>query len=240
MDDKRMSETEIERLKYFDLQTPPPFAHTILKPWPEETFREIEPYIFEEQRHGSASVNVFRVVGTRHPDYANKSWLDLLMNGRRMMVNLPLFQEKPEYYLETGAKEPYMHYRSIDGGDVYIGDEGNHRTCIARFNFFTRGLTTLHGITLDDYRIDWVFKDICDRLKKTAVESGNPIQLTVERKLIDRQDAADWRLDRFNLIARVDIRGQETHMLDREGLCQFLEGIKQPWWKKILQNRGKK
>ncbi|BCO09272.1 hypothetical protein GF1_16480 [Desulfolithobacter dissulfuricans] len=229
---------QAERLKYFNLETPPPFAKTILKEWPEEKFREFEPYIIEEQRHGSASVNVFRVVGTRHPDYAGKTWLDLLMNGRRMMVNLPLFQDNPGYYLETGTKEPYMHYQSIDGGDVYIGAEGNHRTCIARFFFFTQGMTTLHGITLDDYRIDWAFKEVCDELMFEVKKLRLPFHLTVTRKLIDRQDAADWRLDRFALTARVfDARRQETFELDREGLCRFIDEVKKPWWKKISFTR---
>ena len=227
--------SESERLKYFDLQAPPPFAETILKPWPEE-FSYLRSYVIEEQRHGSASVNVFRVVGTRHPDYAGKSWLELLMHGRRMMINLPLFRDNPGYYLETGRKEPYMHYQSLDGGDVYIGDEGSHRTCIARFFFFTQGLTTLHGITLDDYRIDWTFKGLCDELSATAERLRLPIRLAgIDRKLVDRQDAADWRLDRFTLTARVvDIRRHATYTLDREGLGQFLEEMKKPWWKKIL------
>ncbi|HHL34383.1 MAG TPA: hypothetical protein ENJ30_08500 [Desulfobulbaceae bacterium] len=231
--------SEPERLKYFDLQAPPPFAETILKPWPEKEFREFEPYIIEEQRHGSASVNVFRVVGTQLPDYAGKSWFDLLMNGRRMMANLPLFQDNPGYYLETGGKEPYMHYRSIDGGDVYIGDEGNHRTCIARFFFFTQGLTTLHGITLDDYRIDWAFKELCDELRDLTERLRVPIRLTaVNRKLVNRQDAADWRLDSFTLTAKViDTRRHETYELDKDGLCRLLDEMRKPWWQKVLSGR---
>lgn len=229
-----------KRLKYFGLEAPPPFAGTILKTWSEEKFRELEPYVIEEQRHGSASVNVFRVVGTRHPDYAGKTWLDLLMNGRRMMVNLPLFRDNPGYYLETGAKEPYMHYQSIDGGDIYIGAEGNHRTCIARFFFFTQGLTILHGITLDDYRIDWSFKEACDELRRTAEALRVPIHLTVTKRLVERQDAADWRLDRFVLTAKVfDARRHETHELDREGVYRFIDGLKRPWWKRFLNpSRG--
>ncbi len=226
---------EKDRLRYFGLEEPPPFAGTILKAWSEAEFRDIEPYVVEEQRLENASVNVFRVVGTRHPDYAGKSWLDLLMHGRRMMANLPLFRDNPGYYLETGSKSPYMHYQSIDGGDVYIGDEGNHRTCIARFFYFTRGLTTIHGITLDDYRVDRVFKEACDRLKRIAAEKNRPIHLTVEKTLIDRQDAAGWRLDRFALLARVeDLRCHETYRLDKDGLYQLMETFGKPWWRRRL------
>ncbi|MFP7756235.1 hypothetical protein ACLG6S_16585 [Thermodesulfobacteriota bacterium B35] len=63
---------EKDRLRYFGLEEPPPFAGTILKAWSETEFRDIEPYVAEEQRLENASVNVFRVVGTRHPDYAGK------------------------------------------------------------------------------------------------------------------------------------------------------------------------
>lgn len=224
--------TNMNRMSYFNLDYPPPFSGETLKKWDDLDFINLKQYVIEEQRYGCASVNVFRVVGTQHPDYAEKTWLDLLNNGKRMQLNLPLFQDNPDYYLETAPKKPFMHYVSLDGGDVYIGDEGNHRTCIAKFFFFTQGLTTLHGITLQDYRIDWTFKALCDELKATVEALKIPIYLNIQKKLIERKDAADWKLDRFSLTARLfDARCGETHLVDHDGLVHFIDKLRKPWWK---------
>ncbi len=225
-------EKTVEPLKYFDLPDVPPFANKVLLSWNDLNFHELEPYVIQEQSHGCASVNLFKVVGTKHTDYAGGTWLDLLNNGRRMLSNLPLFRKNPGYYLETGPKVPYMHYISLDGGDIYIGAEGNHRTCIAQFYFFTQGLTTLHGIRVDDYRIDWAFKAACDELKTTAHNLGLPLHVSVSRKMVDRDDAADWRQDRFTLTARViDTRRHDPLEFNHEGLQNYIQTLKRPWWK---------
>ncbi|QEM66745.1 hypothetical protein FO488_00290 [Geobacter sp. FeAm09] len=221
----------MDPLDYFGLPSAPPFAHKHLLSWHDLNFHELEPYVIQEQSHGCASVNVFKVVGTRHTDYAGGTWLNLLHNGRRMMSNLPMFRNNPGYYLATGPKEPYMHYVSIDGGDIYIGAEGNHRTCIAQFHFFTQGLTTLHGIRMDDYRIDWAFKAACDELRTTAESIGQPLHISVVRKMIDRNDAADWRQDSFTLTAKVIDSKSRTFELNHEDLQSYTRDLKRPWWK---------
>jgi len=222
------------RLEYFGIKEPPPFAHEKLLSWQDVRFNELEPYVVEEQRHGSASVNVFRVVGTRHPDYARESWLYLLNNGKRMEHNLSLFSTNPAYYLETCPKVPYMQYISIDGGDLYIGDEGNHRTTLARFAFYKNGLTTLHGITCLDFRIDWAMKELCDEVTETIEKKRLPIYLSVFRKHIERRDATDWKLDLYTISARVvDSRKGVTLDFNFDGLQKYSETLKQPnqWWK---------
>lgn len=227
-----MNELCLKRLQQFNICTPPAFSQERILLWQDLAFHEIKPYAIEEQRYGSASVNVFRVVGTRHPSYAGGSWYDLLGKGVRMDQNLALFRDNPGYYLETGPKEPYMQYVSLDGGDMYVGDEGNHRSCIARYYFSTQGLTMLHGVTLLDYRIDWAFKSLCDEFLQTVQQKRLPIYLTVERKMVERRDATDWKLDKYTLTGRVvDARTRETHNLDFEGLYCFLEKLKRPWWK---------
>lgn len=220
------------RMQYFNLQTPPPFADEKLLSWNDIKFHELEPFITERQRHGSASVNVFKVVGTRHPEYSGKSWLHLLENGKRMQKNLTELAGNPNYYQETSPKQPYMQYRSIDGGDVYIGDEGNHRTCIARFYFFAQGATILHGVNLLDYRIDWAMKSLCDEFRQTVAKLRLPIFLTTNSKLVERRDATNWMSDRYVVSACVlDGRSRETHEFDHDGLQKYLERLKKPWWK---------
>lgn len=128
---------KIVRMKLFGYEQVPHFAEKVIRSWDETQFNVLQPFIMEHYWCGSSSVNVFRVIGTRHSDYAGGTWLDLLMRGKRMdNINLPLYQSNPGYYLETTQKVPMMYYQSIDGGDLYIGADGNHRTCIAKFDFF--------------------------------------------------------------------------------------------------------
>jgi len=56
-----------------------------------------------------------------------------------MELNLSLLRENPDYYFEAKKKEPPIYYKSIDGGDLYIGEDGNHRTCIAKALFYLEG-----------------------------------------------------------------------------------------------------
>ncbi len=91
--------------------------------------------IVRDGRHENASINVFKVVGTQHPDYVGGTRLDLLMKGERREQDLKMFVENPFCYHESVTKVPYMHCVSYDGDGIFIGDEGNHRTCVVRFFF---------------------------------------------------------------------------------------------------------
>lgn len=223
----------IDRMKLFGYEHMPAFAHEVIRPWSEAQFDGLQSYITEHYWCGNASVNVFRVIGTCHPDYAGGTWIDLLMHGKRMdSVNLPLFQTNPGYYLETIQKTPMMYYRSIDGGSLYIGDDGNHRTCIARFDFFRNGLTTLHGVTVDDYRIDWEFKKLVEELQSVVEKKRIPVFISVRSEVIERQDTSGWKLDKFKLVADVrDSRNNGTERLDFKGLEIYLNSLKIPKWK---------
>jgi hypothetical protein len=81
-----------------------------------------------------------------------------------MSINLPLLAENPGDYFETARKEPRMEFTEVDG-KTYINQEGNHRTCIARFYFYYQGLTVLHGVHKESYVLDHKFRAIFDFLK---------------------------------------------------------------------------
>lgn len=98
--------------------------------------------------------------------------------------------------------------------------------------FFKKGITTLHGVTLDDYRIDWDFKKLVEEIQRVADEKGLPVFLKIKSELVERQDTAGWKLDRFKLTAEVrDARRDETTLLDFAGLEMFLDRLKKPKWK---------
>ena len=112
-------------------------------------------FVKETYWQDSASVNIFRVTGTQHDyNYIGLSWIEFLEQGKRMPLNLNWFKTNPDYYHQTNKKIPSMYYQSINGGDMYVGGDGNHRTAICKAFFYLTGETTIHGVTVTDYRID--------------------------------------------------------------------------------------
>jgi hypothetical protein len=47
----------------------PELLNNKIRSWDRDLFQRVQPFIYEHFWHGNASVNVFRVVGTEHPDY---------------------------------------------------------------------------------------------------------------------------------------------------------------------------
>lgn len=95
-----------------------------------------------------ASVDLSKVVGTTHIDYAGRSWGQLkpiegtskgdFVNNmkiscqqlKRAIANVRCLESNPEYYFSTCEKD-YWSFYEIEG-NFYIS-QGNHRTVIGRF-----------------------------------------------------------------------------------------------------------
>ena len=75
--------------------SPPHWANDTIRPFDEELYRDALPFAIRRYWCDSGSVNVFRVVGTRHPDYRNMNWRWMLGNGKRMTENLALHETNP-------------------------------------------------------------------------------------------------------------------------------------------------
>ncbi len=188
------------------------------------------PFAFVKEKYwqDAGSVNIFRVVGTEHPDYAGLTWLSFLELGKRMYLNLDLFDKNPGYYRETIKKIPSMYYQSIDGGDLYIGGDGNHRTAIAKAAFFLTGETTLHGVTVTDYRIDGEMKAAFEEIKETIKIRKLPIGVEVVSKAASRDDSGGWMLERYeNIIKTTEYRsGRDVVLSSASAVKEYLEILK--------------
>lgn len=179
-------------------KTAPHWAEQSILPFPEDAFRIAQRFASRHYWIAAGSVNVFRVAGTRHPDYAGMSWGDFLRRGKRMPANHALWERNPGYYLETGPKEPGMSYVSLDGLDWYVDDDGNHRTCIARFAFGAEGRTMLHGVTLSDWRSDTEFVEAYRALEDLVRERRIGWNPQHKSTLVRREDTAGWKLDHYD------------------------------------------
>lgn len=198
-----------------------------IRKWDSQSFMELQPFVRQHYWHGNASINVFRVVGTKHPDYAGMSWLELLEKGKRMPINLRLHKENPGYYADVQNKQPTMYYLSLDGGELYVGADGNHRTCIAKADFFLTGRNVLHGVTVDDYRIDWKLKSLHDEIRKLVVDEKLPFTVEVRTEAVSRDDSHGWMLERYKpRIKVIETNSREEYLLDSSEAGQFIERLK--------------
>ena len=202
-----MSETDIlRRLE----ENPPYWASEVIRDWPGDDWLESrKAFVTSHYWADSASINIRRVIGTDHPDYQGQTWGWFLRNGKRMGVNIPLLHDNPDYYHETVRKEPPMFYISVNGHDWFVHGDGNHRTCIARFYLEGLGLHTLHGVSVNDYRIDHALHDLYRCMEEAIRERRLPFRIQAARKKLWRSDGPGWQLEKFK--PRIELRdGKRT------------------------------
>lgn len=209
------------------IKNPPPWAFDKIQVWDSQHQSQASAFIRRHYWTSQGSVNVFQVVGTAHQQYQNRPWIDLLISGKRMNINLPLQEKKPEYYRETKSKLPMMYFNTFDGIHYYIGQDGNHRTCIAKFMFYETGETQLHGVTINHYDIDEAFYLIYCELLEKITQLGLSVVLTAESKPIKREDTAGWMTDYFDTHLCWKEYNRENHqeiieVLNREQASQKL------------------
>lgn len=154
-------------------------------------------------RADRGSINVFRITGTDHPQYAGMRWRDLLHRGKRMDINIPLVEKNPGYDTDASRSHAGMSYVSLDGLHWYISAGGNHRSCLARFYFHLQGydVTQLHNVSLNQYQVDQAFMDACEALEALAPalqRRGVYLSLTARRVSLTREDTPGRTPDTFS------------------------------------------
>ncbi len=186
-------------------ETAPQWASEVILPFPEKAFQTTQQFAARHYWIAAGSINIFRVVGTQHPDYIGRTWREFLEQGKHMPANHALWEGNPGYYRETAPKKPGMAYVSLDGLDWFVGSAdgpllecGNHRTCIARFIFSTEGRTTLHGVTLSDWRVDANFLAAYRAIESLIHTQHYGWRVKHKSVLVRREDTAGWHLDHFD------------------------------------------
>ena len=202
----------------------------VIEAWDADKLDKLSPFIKSHYWSDRHSVNVFSVVGTAHPDYIGLTWLDFLHQGKRMRANQALLGRNPIYYDETTVKAPSMLYVSLNGKHWYVNGDGNHRTCIAKFHFErlnAQGISTqtmVHGVTTDDYRIDWDLYYLFESLKTLLDNTKTNGRLEPVREHLVRQDGPGWKVDKYATKLRY-IQNQKEELLDRKGAEQLAKRL---------------
>ncbi|MHB1285537.1 MAG: hypothetical protein ACYCYP_03080 [Leptospirales bacterium] len=203
-------------------EMPPHWSREVIRPFDEDWYRESLPFVRRRYWCDSGSVNVFRIVGTRHPDYKNMSWRWMIENGKRMPENLALHETNPGYYLETSRKIPEMTYITMDGLDFYVSTDGNHRSAIARFDFHYRGITTLHGVSIEDVRVDRELFEGYGKISRLIRDNRLPLLAAPVSEKLSREDTAGWMLETFAVRVRIEDAKGETFLDDAEAVEDWI------------------
>ncbi|RIY05595.1 hypothetical protein [Klebsiella quasipneumoniae] len=220
------------------LANKPAWTDTQIEPWSHVRYRQAEDFITRHYWTDRGSINVFRIVGTDHPQYAGMSWLDLLHRGKRMDINIPLIESNPDFYTEATQSHQGMCFVSLDGLDWYVSADGNHRSYLARFYFHLQGygVTQLHNVSLSQYQVDHTFMAACEALSAMVSvlrSQGVYLALLACREPISRDDTLGWKVDSWYTEVTVtldDTNGNDgeqrfvlRHARDAEQLRRQLE-----------------
>ncbi|MEF6285097.1 hypothetical protein U9047_14140 [Escherichia coli] len=188
----------------------PQWANEPLRAWDAAEFAAMSDFITEHYWTGQGSINVFRIVGTDHPQYAGMSWLELLERGKRMDINIPLVEKNPGYYTQAEQLHAGMSFVSTDGIHWYVSADGNHRSCLARFLFHLQGeeRTQLHNVAQSIYHADRAFWSACREIHNLAdvlSRHGVYLRLQTRRQSVSREDLACWKVDHFRTEAQLTV-----------------------------------
>lgn len=230
---------------------PPVWADDTIAAWDRNRYERLRPFMTRRYWMESATINVFRVVGTQHPDYAGLTWTELLANGKRMVGNLAQHASNPGYYRSEDRKLPTMYFLSDNGTDWYVGGDGNHRTCIARFDFALSGRSLLHGVSVTDFRFDEGLAATWERLNALVHARGLPATLHPTSTTISRDDAPGWMLEQYQPGIAIEFhhgkRAGQRLVFGRseaERLADWLERSTwrrwARWWEDPLKSAGQK
>jgi hypothetical protein len=212
-------------------ENPPHWINDQIETWDDNRLNRLMPFVRSHFWSDRQSLNVFSVVGTAHPDYQGLTWGEFLAQGRRMRENQRLLQANPIYYDQTEVKTPSMLYVSLDGSHWYVNGDGNHRTCLAMFHFArmaSLGLSTqtmLHGLTVDDYRIDWPTHRAYEGLVR-AQQNGKLKRVVAGHTPLGRDDGPGWKRDRFEPWIEVEEKNGRTRRLGYIEAGSFLEEVR--------------
>ncbi len=238
---------EIAKKKLFS-EGLPSFAGERLKRLDEVFTQTKRLFVQEHRRMDGATIDLNEVAGTMHPDYGGLTWKELLDRGRRMHINLPLYLENPHYYYERDKKNPTMYYlRVLDGEndeDLYIGEDGNHRTCIGKFELARKGNTMFYGVVVDEYRIDMDLMRLFLEIRNEVTVKKLPYVVEPLSEHIGREDGPGWMVDRYRVVLSImDLKRSKNCSLSLEEGESFLKNLKRQtfteklfgWAKKFLR-----
>lgn len=203
---------EMQDIRIYELfGSVPYFTDTIIESVQQEQAKR--PFLSRHTWSHEGSVNIMRICGTMHPDYAGLTWRQLLTVGRRMDSNLKAFKENPSYYTELVKRLPGMQLSLIDGKG-YVLEDGNHRTCIGKFYLYTHDSPFMHGVSIAEQQTDTRMMALYNTTIRLLPGYCKAIPISEE---VSRDDGNGWASHFYEISIRI-----ENHR--RRGYCAVFTG----------------
>jgi len=171
-------------------------------PFADDVLTAFDAREFEFGERCIASVDLAKVAGTMHINYAGKTWgqlkpvpgtlsnwditnIDIIHQPlKRASSNCKSLHSNPGYYLSDEKKEEWSFYKV---GDQYFIAEGNNRTVIGRYFFHLNGLNSVvDGVAVTEATpriqtgnasrnpLSRLWRWLCDRLRTIGGSSFRP------------------------------------------------------------------
>lgn len=196
---------------------------------------ELIQFCNEKIWFSDASINVFNVIGSRDCNWVGRSWKDIVLYGKRAQENAFLLVQNPFYYLERKNKSPSISYLKI-GSDLFVNDDGNHRTAFAKLLFLKINRIQLDGVEVKDYKIDFRFKQLYDELYQIYFKKR--VKFIIIKTTIGRDDGIGWYRDFYSLRLKiVDLTNNKTLLLEN---TDEMDMFKRELQSKNFMNRFKR
>ena len=172
------------------------------------------------------SVNVFLVVGTDYSKFQGMSWIDLLNTDKKMQANLRLLMSNPDYYFSTDKKIPDIYFVKIDD-EIYVSEDGNLRTAIAKVLFYFTGNSVLHGIDYNEFRFDHEMFNLFEELKILIAERRLPMEVIPVKKTVKRDDTPGWMKEYYENAFKIkDYKTKTETLLNKKQAKEYLDKLK--------------
>ncbi|MGA1847244.1 hypothetical protein [Deferribacter abyssi] len=185
------------------------FADRQIKSWYDVFKKDYEPFVVCCEWISDTSINIGSIIGTKHPDYIGLTWREFIKVGKRMPLNIQLYEQNPDYYYNVDKKLPEISYISIDKTNYYVDADGNHRTAIAKFIFENSRL--FQGVSITNLKIDYDFYKFYRSFIQTIKTKNLPLHVDVNSKHVVREDGSGWCRDYFETEFSVVNYRNNTH-----------------------------
>lgn len=197
------------------------FSKNNMPNWINNKVEEFPSYVFRRKVNESrnAFVDLNKIVGTSHPDYNNKTWLEMYYHLKRE-GNIIKALLKPEYYTDIlqNEHENKSGFSFVKIDDNYYISSGNHRTLLCKI----KGLKYVYAPVFE-YKTDFEYLKYYNELVKLNIEVSlpyNDLTRIVDVKLKERWEVFQvvYKGNIIDLVGLEEIREFYQKIISKEGI----------------------
>lgn len=114
---------------------------------------------------GLEKVCIKDIIGTTHPSYENKSWIDAFLSTKNGEETIELYQKHPSYYFKDLKQSTLIHNAPLKVFEIdheYYIKDGNHRILLLKMLYFSE----LNRMKLETKEKHWKQVEINSKIEQ--------------------------------------------------------------------------